>query len=59
MKDGKRFKLQVHYGGDWRTVMESEFRYEVVNYAMQCGDDVVIRIVDTKEEKVEKDGRRH
>lgn len=53
-----RWKLQVYWAGGWRTIIESDKRYELVQYADTCPDDLELRIIDSTEE-VKKDGRRH
>ena len=56
--DKRRWKLQVFWCGDWRTIMESDKRYELAQYAESCPDDLKLRIIDTTEE-VKSNGRRH
>ena len=53
-----RWKLQIFWGGDWRTIMENENRVELAQYASSCPDDLQLRIIDTEEE-VKARGRRH
>lgn len=58
MNKQKKWKLQVFYGGDWRTIMEGDARHELVEYANSCAEDVQLRIIDSSEEEVNKHGRR-
>ena len=53
-----RWKLQILWGGDWRTIMESDDRKMLAEYARQCPDDLELRIIDAEEE-VKARGRRH
>ena len=46
------------WGGDWRTIMESDDRKMLAEYARQCLDDLELRIIDAEEE-VKARGRRH
>jgi len=52
-----RWQLQIMWGGDWRTIMESDDRRILTEYAERCRKDLRMRIRDTEE--VKKDGRRH
>jgi hypothetical protein len=54
----KRWRLQILWGGDWRTIMESDERHMLVEYASRCADDLEMRIQDTNED-VKKNDRRH
>lgn len=58
MDRSKRWKLQIYWSGDWRTIMESDKRYELVQYAETCPGDLELRIIDATEE-VKSNGRRH
>ena len=53
-----RWQLQILWGGDWRTIMESDDRRILTEYARKCGRDLQMRIHDTNEE-VKTNGRRH
>jgi len=56
MTKGKQWKLQIHWGGKWRTILENDDRKPLVEYAEICPDHLRLRIIDSKEEK--EDGRR-
>lgn len=58
MDKKKRWKLQIYWDGDWRTILESDARHELVTYANSCAEDLEIRIIDSSEEEVKKHGRR-
>lgn len=58
MTGSKRWKLQVYWGGGWRTIMESDKRQDLVQYAESCPADLELRIIDATEE-VKSNGRRH
>ena len=58
MINSKRWKLQVYWSGGWRTIMESDKRHELVQYAESCPGDLELRIIDAMEE-VKSNGRRH
>ena len=52
-----RWKLQIYWDGNWRTVLESEKRIELSRYAESCPEDLQLRIIDSTEE-VKANGRR-
>ena len=54
----RRWKLQVFWAGDWRTIMESDDRVMLAKYARSCPDDLRLRIIDAEEE-VKAHGGRH
>ena len=54
----RRWKLQVFWAGDWRTIMESDDRITLAKYARSCPDDLQLRIIDAEEE-VKAHGGRH
>ena len=58
MDKRKRWKLQVFWANDWRTIIESDARHELVEYTQSCAEDLQFRIVDNDEEEGEKHGRR-
>lgn len=59
MSDKKfRWKLQIFWSGEWRTIMESDTRKILAEYAGQCNKDLELRIIDAEEE-VKPRGRRH
>ena len=59
MSDKKyRWKLQLFWYGEWRTIMESDSRKILAEYAGQCGKDLELQIIDAEEE-VKPRGRRH
>jgi len=53
-----RWKLQIYWAGDWRTIMEHDDRHVLVEYAQSCAEDLQLRIIDTQEEVKARD-RRH
>lgn len=59
MDKKKRWKLQILWCGDWRTILEADDRHILTDYANVCSDDVEMRILDTMEEEVNKRDRRH
>ena len=52
------WRLEILWAGEWRTIMESDYRRDLVEYASRCAEDLNLRIVDSLEE-VKKNGRRH
>lgn len=58
MNEKYLWKLQIYWCGNWRTIMESDDRRELAQYAEQCADDVQLRIIDTTTEEVKAHGRR-
>ena len=54
-----RWKLQILWAGDWRTIMESDDRRILVEYADSCSGDVQLRITDTLEEVKQNGRKRH
>ena len=54
-----RWKLQIYWGGAWRTIMENEKRIVLAGYMERCPEDLRMRIIDTTEEEVKPRGRRH
>ena len=53
-----RWKLQLFWYGDWRTIMESDDRKILAEYAQRCPKDLELKIIDAEEE-VKAHGRRH
>ena len=53
-----RWKLQIYWDMEWRTVLESDKRSELSRYAESCSEDLELRIIDSTEE-VKSHGRRH
>ena len=53
-----QWKLQIFWAGGWRTILESDKRKELVDYAAQCPEDLEMRIIDTTTEEVKAHGRR-
>ena len=53
-----RWKLQIYWAGDWRTIIQSDKRLDLVQYANSCSEDIELRIIDAEEE-VKARGRRH
>ncbi len=51
MTKDKPWKLQIYWHGGWRTILESEYRKPLVEYAETCPDHLELRIIDSKEEK--------
>jgi len=62
MADKYRWILQLYWEGDWRELMKSDKRIDLVKYAEQCSEqseeNLDFRIVDATEE-VNPHGRRH
>lgn len=58
MDKNRRWKLQIFWGGDWRTILESDDRHDLTEYAQHCAEDLQLRIQDAEEE-VRKRDRRH
>jgi hypothetical protein len=58
MDKKNRWKLQIFWCGDWRTIMESDDRHILMEYAQTCAEDTKLKILDTSEE-VSKRDRRH
>ena len=55
-----RWKLQIHWGGAWRTIMENDTRAILSEYMESCPEDLRMRIIDsTEEEEEKKHGRRY
>lgn len=57
--DKKRWKLQLMWSGSWRTILESDKRTELSDYARTCPDDLEMRIIDSTEEEKNNGRRRH
>ena len=56
MTKDKPWKLQIYWHGGWRTILESEYRKPLVEYAETCPENLQLRIIDSKEDK--EHGRR-
>ena len=54
----ERWELQIFWAGKWRTILRSNKRSELAEYAVTCPEHLQIRIRDTREEG-EKRGGRH
>ena len=61
MPTGKtRWMLQIYWEGAWRTILDSDERKVLAEYARGCPDDLDLRIINSDEEdEVRKRGRRH
>lgn len=57
--DKKEWRLQIYWQGGWRTIMDSDNRKELVEYARSCPEDLQLRILNKNEEEVKARGRRH
>jgi hypothetical protein len=58
MDKKRHWKLQIFWCGDWRTILESDDRHDLTEYAEHCAEDLQLRIQDAEEE-VRKRDRRH
>ena len=53
------WKLQIYWQGGWRTIMGSDKRSDLSEYASKCPNELEMRIIDTTQEEVKSNGRRH